>query len=528
MTKYIVVSGGVISGLGKGLASASIGWLLSPKYKVVPIKCDGYLNVDPGTMNPIEHGEVYVLDDGAEVDMDFGHYERFLGVSCKKDWNLTMGKVFDRILRAEREGKYLGHTVQMIPHVTDFIIKWWRDIAKRDKADVILLEIGGTVGDVENEMFIEAAHRLKKKVGSENFMSVHVTYLPVLFGSGEIKSKPSQNSCLDLRHRGLEPDMVIGRCSKPLTPMVKSKIAASCDIDDSHVVTGIDTDNLFSIPLNFAKEGVGKIIEDGLGLKIRNDFARYEKFIDNMDNSPKVVKVAICGKYTGIDDSYASVISAIQIAAAEKGAQTEVDLVETTDIEEGKVDSSEVLKKYDGVIVPGGFGSRGVEGKIEVIKYCRENDIPYLGLCYGLQLAVVEFARNVCGLKGASTTEVNPRTKYPVVMILPEKKGLKDMGGTLRLGSYPAKLKARTLTRKLYEGSSKVEERHRHRYEVNPDFHKVLQEEGLVFSGMSPDGRLVEFIEIPSNRFFVATQAHPEFKSPSPLFLGFVDACLGR
>ncbi len=526
MTKYIVVTGGVLSGLGKGLAAASIGKLLSPKYKIVPIKCDGYLNVDPGTMNPVEHGEVYVLEDGCEVDMDFGHYERYLGINCKREWNLTMGKVYERIRERERRGDYLGHTVEMIPDVTDLIIDWWQETAKREKADVILLEIGGTVGDMENELYLEAVSRLRRKVGRGNLMLVHVTYVPVLFGSGELKSKPTQHSISLLGKLGIIPDMVIGRCSKPLTDMIKRKIAEECDMDQSHVVTGQDTKNLFEIPKLFAKEGVGKVVKKVLGLQLRNDrdIDKYEKFVKTMEDGKKVLRIAICGKYTGINDSYASVISAIKLAGAEIGVKCDVQLIETTNIEEGLSNVAEELKDFDGVIVPGGFGTRGVEGKIEVIKYCREHDIPYLGLCYGLQLAVVEFARNVCGLSGAHTTEVNPRTKYPVVMILPEKKKLKDLGGTLRLGAYPAVLKKGSLVYDLY-GRKNVSERHRHRYEVNPVFHATLQKHGMVFSGMSPDSRLVEYIELPKHRFFAATQAHPEFKYPAPLFQGFVKAC---
>lgn len=525
MTKYIVVTGGVLSGLGKGLAAASIGFLLSEDYKIVPIKCDGYLNVDPGTMNPVEHGEVYVLDDGTEVDMDFGHYERFLDVTCKGEWNLTMGKIFERIRKKERKGDYLGHTVEMIPDVTDLIMKWWREIARKERADVVILEIGGTVGDMENELYLESVRRLKNRVGEENVFFVHLTHVPVLTCSGEIKSKPSQHSVIAYRERGLIPDMVIGRCAKKLTKKVRRKIAEECDIDISHVVTGIDVGNIFEIPLEYVEEGVDVAISDFLGLKKRSSLNKYRKLIESMNESENKIRVAICGKYTGIEDSYSSVIRALQLSAAEKDIQCKIELVETTDIEEGEMEVSEVLEGFDGVVVPGGFGTRGVEGKIEVIEYCRENDLPYLGLCYGLQLAVVEFARNVCGLEGAHTTEVDSDTKYPVVMILPEKENLENIGGTLRLGSYPAELRGWSLVRKLYDGKKNVKERHRHRYEVNPEYHEILEDNGLALTGMSPDGRLVEFIENPECSFFVATQAHPEFISPAPLFLGFVEAC---
>lgn len=528
MTKYIVVTGGVLSGLGKGLAAASVGKLLSSSYKIVPVKCDGYLNVDPGTMNPFEHGEVYVLDDGSEVDMDFGHYERYLGVTCKGEWNLTMGRVFEKIREAERRGDYLGKTVEMIPDVVNVIIAWWEGVAKKERADILLLEIGGTVGDMENELFLESVRRLKNKVGKENFFHVHVTYIPELFGSGEIKSKPTQHSTILLRERGLIPNMVIGRCSRQLPDEVKSKIAEECDMDPEFVNTGIDTGNLFEIPLLFKEEGIGDEIAKSLDLKVKNGLKGYQGFIDAMNSGPNEVKVAICGKYTDLDDSYASVVNALKIAGAEKKAKCEIEFVETTDIETGKVDVEKVLEGFDGVIVPGGFGSRGAEGKIEVIRYCRENNIPFLGLCYGLQLAVVEYARNVCAIEKANSTEIDEKTKDPVVVILPEKKGLKNMGGTLRLGAYPAVLKPRSIVRKLYGGKKEVSERHRHRYEVNPEYHKILKENDLVFSGMSPDGRLVEFIELPKHPYFVGTQAHPEFKSPAPLFLGLVEACLER
>lgn len=528
MTKYIVVTGGVLSGLGKGLAAASIGKLLSSTYRIIPIKCDGYLNVDPGTMNPFEHGEVYVLDDGTEVDMDFGHYERYLGITCKGDWNLTMGRVFEKIRDAERRGDFLGKTVEMIPDVVDMINDWWEDVARTEKADVVLLEIGGTVGDMENELFLESVRRLKNKAGEENFVHVHVTYVPVLFGSGEIKSKPTQHSTILLRERGLVPDMVIGRCSKPLPDNVKRKIAEECDIDPEFVNTGIDTENLFEIPLLFEEEGIGKKIAKSLSLKENLHHRSYRKLVEAMNSAPDVVKVAICGKYTDLDDSYASVVNALILSAAENNSRCEIEFIETTDIEKNGSDVAELLKGFDGVIVPGGFGSRGAEGKIAVIRHCRERSIPYLGLCYGLQLAMIEYARNVCGLKGANSTEIDDKTLHPIVTILPEKENIKDMGGTLRLGAYPAVLKPGTAVSKLYGGKKEVSERHRHRYEVNPDYHEILEKAGVVFCGKSPDGRLVEFIELPDHPYFVATQAHPEFKNPSPLFIGLVQACLER
>lgn len=526
MTKYIVVTGGVLSGLGKGLAAASIGKLLSHSCTIVPVKCDGYLNVDPGTMNPYEHGEVYVLDDGSEVDMDFGHYERYLGITCKGEWNLTMGRVFEKIRTAERRGDYLGKTVEMIPDVVNTITKWWHDIATKERADIMLLEIGGTVGDMENELFLESVRRLKNEVGKRNFFHVHVTYVPVLFGSGEIKSKPTQHSTVLLRERGLIPNMIIGRCAKPLPQEIKRKIAEECDISPRLVHTGLDTKNLFEIPLLYRDEHIGTQIASALSLKTANDLNAYETFIRKMETAPHEISVAICGKYTGLDDSYASVVNALKLSCAQRDTRCTISFIETTDLDTSDVHISKVLAGKDGIIVPGGWGSRGVEGKIKVIQYCRENNIPYLGLCYGLQLAVIEFARNVCNIRNANSTEIDPKTKHPVIYILPEKKQLTDMGGTLRLGAHPAILAPRSIVRKLYGGKKQVSERHRHRYEVNPEYIPVLEKNGFVCSGISPKRKLVEFIEIPKHPFFVATQAHAEFKNPSPLFLGLVDACL--
>lgn len=526
-TKYLFVTGGVISGLGKGLAAASIGKLISPKHKIVPVKCDGYLNVDPGTMNPVEHGEVYVLDDGTEADMDFGHYERFMGISCKGEWNLTMGKVYSKVMEAERRGDYLGKTVQMIPHVVNAITDWWEKIAKEEKAEIMLVEVGGTVGDLENQLYLEAARRLHNKVGHENAMFVHLTYVPVLYPGGEQKSKPTQQSVRMLKERGIVPDMVIARCSKQLTKSIKSKIAMNADLAVEQVVTGLDTDNLFSIPLLFKEEGVGELVASHLGLKTRSgkSLKEYERYIRYFSPNGKSVKVAICGKYTDLDDSYASVVTALQIAGAENEIHVEIDMLGTTQFEKDPDSLKDVLSKYDGIIVPGGWGSRGIEGKIECIKYCRENNIPYLGICYGLQLALVEFARNVCNMDGAHTTEVDPECEHPIVDILPDKKNLKNMGGTLRLGSYPAELVKGSLVHELYGHEDTVYERHRHRYEVNPKYHERLLRGDMKFSGMGPDGRLVEYIELEGHKYFTATQAHPEFKTPAPLFVGFIEAC---
>ncbi len=526
--KWIIVTGGVLSGLGKGVAVASIGNLLASKYKVVPIKCDGYLNVDPGTINPVEHGEVFVLDDGGEVDMDFGHYERFLGVTCKFDWNLTMGKVYQRIRRAERRGDYLGKTVQMIPHVTDLIKAWWRRVADEEQADVILLEIGGTVGDIENELYIEAARQLNRDEGKENVMYVHLTYVPKPEHVNEHKTKPTQQSVSMLRSRGIFPEVILARCHEHLSAKEREKIGVFCDVKPERVISAVDVDSVYCIPINFAEQRLLKIIDEELQLNHLSESKEWRILVDRMTaKHPKRITIAIGGKYTSLEDSYASVIEALRHCEAAFDVGIDLRWLETSE----NHDLAREMAGVDGVIVPGGFGSRGVEGKIGLVKHCREHDIPYLGLCYGLQMAVIEFARNVCGLAGAHTTEVDESTPHPVVDILPEQKGVTEKGGTMRLGAYPALLKTGSRVHALY-GANEVSERHRHRYEVNPLYHELLQRHGLLFSGVSPDGMLVEFIENPTLRYFVATQAHPELKSslvkPAPLFSGLVKACLRR
>lgn len=524
--KYIIVTGGVLSGLGKGIAAASIGHLLSSRLKIVPIKCDGYLNVDPGTMNPFEHGEVFVLDDGGEVDMDFGHYERFLGVTCKSKWNLTMGKVFDMVRQRERRGDYLGKTVQYIPHVTDIIKEHIKDIAKEEKADLVIVEIGGTVGDIENELFLEAMRQMKEDVGRENVLYIHLTYIPIPYGVNEQKSKPTQQSVNLLKQRGIFPDVIIGRCSQMLTKEIRTKISRFCDVNPEAVITGLDVEDIYEIPIIFEQEGLPAIIHKKLNIYSPPDLTRWKSLVENIRSPNREITVAMCGKYTKLEDSYASIIESFNHCSAHLAVRVNLKWIETTDLHD-----LAFLDEVDGVVIPGGFGLRGTEGKIEVIRGARERDIPFLGLCLGLQLAVIEFARNVCQLKGANSTEMDPETPYPVIDILPEQKKISDKGGTMRLGAYPAILKERSLVRGLY-GAEVVSERHRHRYEVNPAFHETLEAHGLVFSGTSLDGRLVEFIELPGMRFFAATQAHPELKSrmerPSPLFFGFVKACMGK
>lgn len=519
----MVVTGGVLSGLGKGIAMASIGNILSSSYRVVPIKCDGYLNTDPGTMNPLEHGEVFVLDDGGEVDMDFGHYERFLGVTCKFDWNLTMGRVFDEIRKKERKGDYLGKTVQMIPHVSNFIRDHFLKVGNESKADVLLIEVGGTIGDMENELYLDAIRSLARKVGRENILFVHLTYVPIPHGVDEQKSKPTQQSVNLLRQRGIDPDIVIARCSEMLTESVKAKIAKFGNLEFDKVFTGIDVDDVYKIPLSFEEQGLSQLIARSLNMPINVDLKEWKNLIEKKESASRKIVVGVAGKYTSLEDSYASIVEALKHCEANLGVRIRVKWIDT---EEGNLD---VLDDVDGVIVPGGFGSRGTEGKIDVIGYCRKNDVPFLGICYGLQMAVIEFARNVCGLKNANSTEVDKGCEHPVVTIMENQKGIENKGGTMRLGACTAYIKKGSKVFDLY-GSDEVSERHRHRFEVNPKYHEALEGKGLVLSGISPDGTLVEFIELADHPYFVATQAHPELKSsllkPAPLFKGFVEAAM--
>jgi CTP synthase len=529
--KYVVIVGGVLSGLGKGIAIASIGRLLSSEYKVVPIKCDGYLNVDPGTMNPVEHGEVFVLDDGGEVDMDFGHYERFLGINCKFDWNLTMGKVYEKIREKERKGDYLGKTVQLIPHVSNSIRDHFIKVGEETKADVVLIEIGGTIGDMENELYIEAARTLPRKVGRENVMFVLLTYVPIPSGVNEQKSKPTQQCIGMLRQRGIEPDMIIARCSEMLTDHVKRKMAVYSDLCHDEIISGVDVDDVYKIPLIFERQGMCKLLEKKLGIPVNANTEEWENLIKNKELAKITnhgVTIAIAGKYTSLEDSYASILEAIKHCAANLSVNIKLKWVDTE--KEDLIEDS--LAGVHGVIVPGGFGSRGTEGKIKVIEICRENKIPFLGICFGLQMAVIEFARHLCNIPNANSTEIDEKCT-PVVDILEEQKKIITKGGTMRLGAYTAYIKPGSLIQQLYN-SDEVSERHRHRYEVNPNYHQILEEKGLILSGVSPDGTLVEFIELDQkdHPYFVATQAHPELKSqlakPAPLFLGLIKAAINR
>ncbi|MCL2284098.1 MAG: CTP synthase (glutamine hydrolyzing) [Fibromonadales bacterium] len=537
-SKFIFITGGVLSGLGKGVAAASIGALLS-RFRVIPVKCDGYLNVDPGTMNPIEHGEVFVLDDGGEVDMDFGHYERFLNISGKSEWSLTMGKVFSTLIERERQGVYAGMTIQFIPHVADVIKDHLFKIASKENADVVLVEIGGTVGDLENEFYIEAARQLSHIVGQDNCVFAHLTYIPIPSGVHEQKSKPTQMSVRDLNTRGIYPDIIIGRCSEPLTKKIKEKIALYGNIPSKNVISGLDMKSVYEIPLSFQEEGIldilfKKLKISGAGSPKMDEWKRLvDVFKKNYENPKKILNVALCGKYTQLEDSYASIREAIIHAAAHLNVACKLTILDTESLSDQALEN---MASFDAIIVPGGFGSRGMEGKISVIKIARENNIPFLGICYGMQLSVVEYARHKCSMPLASTVELESEgieVKEPVIAFLPGLEYVKVLGGTLRKGGYDVFLKKGTLVEKIYNGAPIIRERFRHRYEVNPMYINKLEENGLVFSGYSAkEDNIMQIMEIPDHPFFVGCQFHPELTStllkPSPLFYHLLKAAHKR
>ena len=538
MVNYIIVTGGVISGLGKGITTASIGKNLQLHgYKVTAIKIDPYMNCDAGTLRPTEHGEVWVTEDGGEIDQDLGHYERFLDINIPKYQNITTGQVYGTVIEKERKGKYLGKTVQPIPHVTDEIKRRIRKPSQEEKLDFVMIEIGGTVGDYENVLFLEAVRQMKLE--GENVLYVHVTYVPVLETVGEAKTKPTQHSVKRLREIGIQPDFIITRSEKPLDNVRREKIAMFCNVHEEDVISNEDVDNVYAVSLLFEKQELCKKILRKLNLrKDHNEMEKWEKFIKKIRRLKNTVTIGIVGKYFDIgtsqlSDSYISVIEAVKHAAWNNNLVPDVRWIDSKVFENGPRKLS-VLDEMGGVIVPGGFGLSGIDGKIETIRYAREHDIPYLGLCLGMQLAVVEYARNVCKLKDANTVEVDKKSSHPVIDFIPEQVTILNesrYGATMRLGAYPAVLKKGSLIHKLY-GKNKVYERHRHRYEVNPKYIETIEKGGALFSGKSPDGVLMEFMELPDHPYFVATQAHPEFKSrpmkPAPLFDGLIKATKKR
>ena len=530
--KFIVVTGGVVSGIGKGITTASIGKLLSARdIEVTAIKIDPYINVDAGTMNPFQHGEVFVTEDGVETDLDLGHYERFMGVTLSGAHNITTGKIYQRVIRKERRGDYLGETVQVIPHVTDEIKSWIRNVGRASGAEVVLVEIGGTVGDIEGMPFYEAVRQLQLEEGRENVMFVHLTYVPYLKHTEELKTKPTQHSVKELRSLGIQPDAIVCRCEYPLSESVRRKIALHTNVPKRAVIDAHDTDLVYKVPLMFEEQGFGEYICERLGLDGGEpDHSDWEEFIERIESAEEEVRIAVVGKYVDLPDAYISIREALVHAGAEAGVRVEIDWVDAEELEAGCSEAWERLQEADGVLVPGGFGKRGVEGKIEAIRYAREEEVPFLGICLGFQLAVVEYARSEAGMEGAHSTEFNPDTPHPVIDLLPEQRGVEEKGGTMRLGAEPVVLEEGSLIRELY-GKEVVLERHRHRYEVNPEYIHRLEEHGLRFTGRSPDGRM-EVLELPDHPYFVGTQYHPEFKSrpgqPSPPFLGLVNAARER
>lgn len=529
MTKYIFVTGGVVSSLGKGIVAASVGRVLKNRgLKVTLQKFDPYLNVDPGTMSPYQHGEVFVTEDGAETDLDLGHYERFIDVNLGQYSNVTAGRVYSSIIEKERRGDYLGGTVQVIPHVTNEIKSRVLLAGESSDADVVITEIGGTTGDIESLPFLEAIRQIRSDLGRENVCYVHCTLLPYIKAAGEMKTKPTQQSVKELRGLGIQPDIIVVRNELALTDELRAKISLFCDIPKQNVIESRDVSNLYQLPLNLKEQKIDDIILKHFNLTAKEaDMEEWTSLVERVDNLKDEVRIALVGKYVELHDAYISVVESLKHAGYKHNSKVKIDWIQSEDITEENV--HEYLKEADGILLPGGFGDRGVEGKITTIKYARENKIPFFGICLGMQLAAVEFARNVCGLTGAHSSELDPNTPYPIINLLPDQENVVEMGGTLRLGSYPCTLTEGSQAHKEY-GEINITERHRHRYEFNNFYRERLTNKGLVLSGVSPDGRLVEIVELPEHPWFVAGQFHPEFKSrpekAHPLFAGFIKASL--
>jgi len=529
--KYVFVTGGVVSGLGKGITAASLGRLLKARgYCVTMQKFDPYINVDPGTMNPIQHGEVFVTDDGTETDLDLGHYERFIDESLDKNSNVTTGKIYWSVLNKERHGDYGGGTVQVIPHITNEIKDRFQKERLHNGKEIAIIEVGGTVGDIESQPFLEAIRQFQAEVGRENAIIILVSLIPYLKASGEMKTKPTQMSVKTLQSMGIWPDILVCRSDFPIDDDMKKKLALFCNVKQEHVLQNLDADSLYEVPILMEKENLAGAVCTCLKLPCPEpDLKDWNEMLINMKEASKDVEIAIVGKYVALHDAYLSVVEALKHGGIANRVNVKLRWIEADGLTSENVE--EQLHGADGILVPGGFGVRGTEGKIEAIRYAREKKIPFLGLCLGMQLAIVEFARNVIGLKDANSSELNPDTKYPVIDLLPEQNGVENLGGTLRLGAYPCELMKGSLAEKLYK-KSKISERHRHRYEVNNSYRDELTKNGMRLSGLSPDKRIVEMIELPEHPFFIATQAHPEFKSrpnlPHPLFKGFIEAARGK
>lgn len=533
MTKYIFVTGGVVSSIGKGIVAASLGRLLKNRgLKVTIQKFDPYINVDPGTMSPYQHGEVFVTEDGAETDLDLGHYERFIDINLNKYSNVTTGKIYKEVLQKERRGEYLGATVQVIPHITNMIKDKIKRAATLTDADVIITEVGGTVGDIESLPFLEALRQMKSDMGKENVMYIHTTLIPYLKAAGEMKTKPTQHSVKELRSLGIQPDLLVVRTEQAITQSMRDKLAQFCDVEPEAVIESRDVDTLYSIPLNLQKQNMDQIVCNHLKLDTPEaDMTEWEELEHRVLNLNHRVKIALVGKYVELPDAYISVVEALKHAGYANDTDIEIKWINSEEVEDAE-SMAEALRGVDGIVVPGGYGSRGLEGKIEAIRYARENDVPFLGMCLGMQMACVEFGRHVCGLEDVHSGETHPDAKHKVIDLMSEQQDVEEMGNTQRLGAYPCKLKAGTVAAKAYDNVDIVQERHRHRYEFNNEYRELFEQHGMVFSGTSPDNRLVEIVEIPENKFFVAAQFHPELISrpnrPQPLFKAFIKSSLEK
>jgi len=529
-TKFIFVTGGVLSSLGKGICAASLGRLLKSRgYSITIQKLDPYINIDPGTMNPIQHGEVYVTDDGGETDLDLGHYERFIDENLSKYNNFTTGKIYQNVIDNERRGDYLGSTVQVIPHITDEIKSSIKKTLNRRKTDLVITEIGGTVGDIESLPFLEAIRQFKKDIGKENVLYIHVTYVPYLKTTEELKSKPTQHSVKELRSIGIQPDIIICRSEKPVDEALKAKISLFCDIGNEDTIEALDADHLYEIPLKLQKENLDLRVIEKLGLKVRkSNLSSWKELVKRINKLDGKVKIGIVGKYTNLKDAYISIVESLNHGGYHYGKKVEIVWINSEDIEDCKTDL-DILDSVDGVLVPYGFGYRGINGKINAIKYARENNIPFFGICLGLQCAVIEFTRNVLGLKEANSSEFDPDTDDPVIDLMMDQKDVKEKGGTMRLGSYNCRLKKGTKAYKAY-AKADITERHRHRFEFNDNYKDMLEKAGMSITGINPEKGLAEIVEIDKHPWFVAVQFHPEFKSrpenPHPLFREFVKASI--
>ena len=529
-TKYVFVTGGVASSLGKGIISASLAKLLQARgLKVTIQKFDPYINIDPGTLNPYEHGECYVTEDGAETDLDLGHYERFLGVYTSKANNVTTGKIYNTVISKEREGAYLGKTVQIVPHITDEIKRRMMLLSKTGDYDVIITEIGGTVGDMESEPFVEAVRQLQWELPEEDCVTIHLTLVPYLSAAKELKTKPTQHSVQKLQQDGVQPDIIVCRTEHELSPELRKKVALFCNVKPGHVIQSIDADSIYKVPLKMQEEKLDILVLNHFGLTCPEpDLSRWNEFLYRLDHPKTSVNIALVGKYN-LQDAYKSIREAFVHAGAENECRVNVVYIHSEDINDSN--AAELLKDMDGVLVAPGFGERGLEGKISAVRYARENGVPFFGICLGMQMCVVEFARNVLGLNGAHSTEVNPGTEYPVINLMEDQKSTTSKGGTMRLGAYKCELRPGFLAEKIY-GKSIISERHRHRYEFNSDYLNAFEQAGMFSTGRNPDTKLVEIVEIPEHPFFIGVQFHPEYKStpenPQPLFVAFVKAAMQR